>query len=162
MVARFKASGKLGTKITPETFADWQEAKRKKRQEEAKKKVEAELKKKKGGKGLSVLSGRDLFEYKRDLFKDRDDDDDEGTEDINLKEIGANVAAEEEEEEDNNMTSPEQDSKLPARPITIPENGTMDRDGAEGDVQKVAAKVQSDLFLEGDDDDLDDIEDDDE
>lgn len=32
-----------------------------------------ELKKKKGGKGLSVLSGRDLFEYKRDLFKDDDD-----------------------------------------------------------------------------------------
>jgi hypothetical protein len=32
--------------------------------------VEAELKKKKGGKGLSVLSGRALFEYKQDLFKD--------------------------------------------------------------------------------------------
>ena len=35
--------------------------------------VQMELKKKKGGKGLSVLSGRDLFEYKRDLFKDDDD-----------------------------------------------------------------------------------------
>ena len=35
--------------------------------------VEAEFRKKKGGKGLSVLSGRDLFEYKRDLFKDDDD-----------------------------------------------------------------------------------------
>ena len=29
-----------------------------------------ELKKKKGGKGLAVLSGRALYEYKKDLFKD--------------------------------------------------------------------------------------------
>jgi len=43
------------------------------KQETAKKLVEAEFRKKKGGKGLSVLSGRDLFEYKRDLFKDDDD-----------------------------------------------------------------------------------------
>ena len=59
-----------GTPITPETFAAWQAKKRKRKQDEAKKLVEAELKKKKGGKGLSVLSGRALFEYKKDLFKD--------------------------------------------------------------------------------------------
>lgn len=62
--------GEKGTPITPETFAVWQAKKRKRKQDEAKKLVEAELKKKKGGKGLSVLSGRALFEYKQDLFKD--------------------------------------------------------------------------------------------
>ena len=34
------------------------------------------MKKKKGGKGLSVLSGRELYDYKKDLFKDQDDGDD--------------------------------------------------------------------------------------
>jgi hypothetical protein len=68
-VAELKAAGK-GTPVTPETFQAWQEAKRKRKAEEAKKLVEAELKKKKGGKGLSVLSGRALYEYNRDLFLD--------------------------------------------------------------------------------------------
>ena len=40
-------------------------------------KVEAELKKKKGGKGLSVLSGKDLFQYNRELFVDDDEADDQ-------------------------------------------------------------------------------------
>ena len=62
-----KKSGK-GTKVTPQSFAAWQEKKRKQRAEAAKKLVETELRKKKGGKGLAVLSGRDLYEYKRDLF----------------------------------------------------------------------------------------------
>lgn len=39
-----------------------------------KKKLDVELKKKKGGKGLSVLSGKELYQYKKDLFKDQDDD----------------------------------------------------------------------------------------
>jgi DRG Family Regulatory Proteins, Tma46 len=68
-VAELKEAGK-GTPVTPETFQAWQEAKRKRKAEEAKKLVEAELKKKKGGKGLSVLSGRALYEYNRDLFLD--------------------------------------------------------------------------------------------
>lgn len=133
MVAKLKASGKKGTPVNPETFAAWQERKRKRKAEEAKKLVEAEMKKKKGGKGLSVLSGRALYEYKKDLFKDDDE---------------ALAGLEEEEE----------DSKPPAV-----ENGggkvSASKSGDDG-VEKVAEKVQSDLFLEGDDDDLDDIEDD--
>lgn len=103
-VAEFKAKGIAGTPVTPETFQAWQDRKRLKRQAEAKKKVEAEFKKKKGGKGLAVLTGRALYEYKQDLFADRDDDEDAVTD--------------------------------------------------------VADKVQSDLFLQGEDDDLDDLDDD--
>ena len=32
--------------------------------------VEAELRKKKGGKGLSILSGKELFAYNQELFVD--------------------------------------------------------------------------------------------
>lgn len=74
--------------------------------------VEAELRKKKGGKGLGVLSGRDLFEYKKELF------------DVPNEEPAA--------------------------------DGDKDKTGA--DVEEVATKVQSNLFLEGDDDDLDDLD----
>jgi hypothetical protein len=114
-VQELKKSGNGGTKITPETFGVWQEKKRKQRAEKARKLVEAELRKKKGGKGLGVLSGRDLFEYKKDLFnmKEQNNPDEE----VQQKEENAHVEA-------------------------------------------IAEKVQSDLFLEGDDDDLDDIEDD--
>lgn len=64
------------------------------------------MKKKKGGKGLSVLSGRELYQYKKDLFKDQDDE------------------------------------------------------GGTDNVVDVAEKVEKDLFLDGDDDDLDDLDDD--
>jgi hypothetical protein len=74
LVEDLKRQGKTGTPVTPETFAIWQETKKKARADAAAKKVEAELKKKKGGKGLSVLSGRDLYEYKRELFSKVDDE----------------------------------------------------------------------------------------
>lgn len=110
MVKKLKETGKQGTPVTEESFRQWQERKRAKHRAEVKKRVETELKKKKGGKGLAVLSGRDLYEYKKDLFKDDDD---------------ALALVEE-----------------------------------EGVVDQVAAKVETDLFLEGDDDDLSDLDDD--
>ena len=70
-----KASGKAGTPVTEASFKEWQERKRKRKEAEIKKVVEAELRKKKGGKGLSVLSGRELYNYKKDLFKDDEGDD---------------------------------------------------------------------------------------
>jgi hypothetical protein len=118
-VEELQKSGK-GTKVTPETFAVWQDRKRKKRADAARKLVEAEFKKKKGGKGLAILSGRDLYEYKKDLFE------------------------------------VEEEAKVEAK---ADENG----DGKVEDdieVEQVAEKVQSDLFLEGEDEDLDDLEDD--
>mmetsp|Transcript_8794 Transcript_8794/g.20337 ORF Transcript_8794/g.20337 Transcript_8794/m.20337 type:complete len:294 (-) Transcript_8794:111-992(-) len=123
-VEELKRSGKKGTPVTEESFRLWQERKRKRKAEEAKKLVEAELKKKKGGKGLAVLSGRALYEYKRDLFVDDED-----------------VEKRKEEEEKNENGG---------------ENKTNDQE-----VAQVAAKVQENLFLDGDDDDLDDLDDDD-
>ena len=89
-----------------------------------KKKVEAEMKKKKGGKGLSVLSGRELYNYKKDLFKDQDG---EGGDVVDTKNAGEGE-----------------------------EKSSKDDVGVEA----VAEKVDKNLFLDGDDDDLDDLEDD--
>jgi len=80
-----------------------------------KKLLEAESKKRKGGKGLSILSGRALYEYKRDLFNTDDDDD------------GDDIAV----------------SKT-----------------TETTVEAVAKDMDQNLFLEGDDEDLDDLLDD--
>ncbi|VEU36440.1 unnamed protein product [Pseudo-nitzschia multistriata] len=114
-VAELKKNGKKGTPITAESFAIWAQNKRKRRAAEAKKMVEQEMRKKKGGKGLAVLSGRALYDYKRDLF---------------------NI----ESENASNETSDQDNSK-------------------ENPVDQVATQVQSDLFLDGDDDSLDDLDD---
>ena len=70
-----KESGVKGTPVTEETFKAWQEKKRKRKAAETKKLVEKEMKKKKGGKGLSILSGRELYNYKKELFQDQEGDD---------------------------------------------------------------------------------------
>lgn len=119
-VQELKKSGK-GTRVTPESFAAWQEKKRKRKLEAAKKLVETELRKKKGGKGLAVLSGRDLYEFKKDLFTVAD----ENENGVNTTEEKAN------------------DSGFEKEDIT----STVER-GVE------------ELFLDGADDDLDDLDDD--
>ena len=153
LVADLKKNGTTGTKITPETFAVWQAKKRKMKLEESrvsdvddssivytiyiryilyatfnvdwsltslflffKKMVEKEMRKKKGGKGLAVLSGRALYEYKKELFNIESD------------------PVSNEKSDDN-----------------------VDKDDT---IIEVAAKVESNLFLEGDDDSLDDLSDD--
>lgn len=68
-LSELKEKNMKGTPVTEESFKAWQEKKRQKKKDTAKRIVEAEIIKK-GSKGLSVLSGRDLFEYKKDLFKD--------------------------------------------------------------------------------------------
>ena len=73
------------------------------------------MRKKKGGKGLAVLSGRALYEYKKDLFNIE-------SEDVSNEKSDSNV----------------------------------DKESA---INEIATKVQSDLFLEGDDDSLDDLDD---
>ncbi|KAL7535472.1 hypothetical protein ACHAXR_010766 [Thalassiosira sp. AJA248-18] len=81
-----KASGKKGTPVTEETFKAWQERKRKRKDAEVQKKVATEMRKKKGGKGLSVLSGRELYNYKKDLFQDQEADGGDNIVDTSRKE----------------------------------------------------------------------------
>merc|ERR1719273_2257804 len=117
MFEDLKKSGKKGTPVTEKSFNEWLAKKRKRKEDEVRKKLDAEMKKKKGGKGLAVLSGKELYSFNQDLFVEKDDD--------------------EIEEESTN------------------------KDDSNGDgMNDVAKKVESDLFLDGDDDDsLDDIED---
>jgi len=123
-VTELKESGKL-TPLTEATFKAWVERKQKARMVANKKKVEAEMKKKKGGKGLAVLSGRDLYTYKQSLFDTGND------------EAVVEVDVDDKDTDDNEVETQQQN----------------------GDIAQVAAKVESDLFLEGDDD-LDDLDDD--
>eukprot|EP01035_Chromulina_nebulosa_P020880 gene20880-27067_t len=67
---KLSSEGKKGTPVTAETFAIWRASKLAKRQAEAEARVKAEQSKKKGGKGLSVLSGKELFNYNSSLFID--------------------------------------------------------------------------------------------
>lgn len=60
----------MGTPVTAETFKLWTIAKKERRQLAAEERVKAEQAKKKGGKGLSILSGRELFNYNAALFVD--------------------------------------------------------------------------------------------
>jgi hypothetical protein len=70
--AKLASEGKVGTPVTAESFAKWRAAKLAKRQADAEAKVKIELTKKKGGKGLSVLSGKELFNFNAALFVDDD------------------------------------------------------------------------------------------
>jgi hypothetical protein len=126
-----KASGQKGTPVTQATFKEWQERKRKRKEAEIKKMVEAEMKKKKGGKGLSVLSGRELYNYKKELFKDQ-----EGDSDL-VMDVAKGGAEEEKSSKD----------------------GGIDGAAIAG-VDAVVERVEKDLFLDGDDVDLDDLDDD--
>ena len=143
LVEDMKKEGKTGTPINPETFEIWQEKKRLKRAEEAAKKVEAELRKKKGGKGLSVLSGRDLYQYKRELFTKIDEGD--GKDDVA-------------------MTLPSRDDRAgnDEEDISAENNANQGDTHDNSIVNDIATKVQADLFLNENDDDLDDIIEDDE
>ncbi len=133
MFDELKKSGKKGTPVTEETLKAWLERKRQKRAEESKKLVEAELRKRKGGKGLSVLSGRDLYEFNKELFVDDENAADE-------KETQKN-----EENFDQDTPSSNKTSIIMSSPDAL---------------GLVTERIDTNLFLEGDDDDLDDVEDD--
>jgi len=67
--ARMKITSDSCTKITKEIFEKWKEDKKKKKEEEIENKRKEEAKKT-GGKGLNVLSGKQLFSYDPTLFVD--------------------------------------------------------------------------------------------
>uniref|UniRef100_A0A7S1XRX3 ZC3H15/TMA46 family C-terminal domain-containing protein n=2 Tax=Phaeomonas parva TaxID=124430 RepID=A0A7S1XRX3_9STRA len=62
--------GETGTPVTAETFAKWKADRAAAAKAQAEEKVEKELKKGARGKGLSVLTGRELFEVRSELFRD--------------------------------------------------------------------------------------------
>ena len=68
--AKLASLGQKGTPVTEETFAVWRKAKLEQKQKDAEARVKLEQTKRKGGKGLSVLSGRELFKYDKSLFTD--------------------------------------------------------------------------------------------
>lgn len=70
--AKLLSEGKRGTPVTAESFARWRADKLVRKQAEAEARLKAEQSKKKGGKGLSVLSGKELFNYNASLFVDDD------------------------------------------------------------------------------------------
>ena len=70
--AKLQEQGVPGTPVTEESFAAWKAAKAERKRREVEEKVKAEQTKKKGGKGLAVLSGKELFNYDSTLFKDDD------------------------------------------------------------------------------------------
>jgi len=154
-VAELKASGIAGTPVTAETFAAWKERKQKAKQEAVRKKLEAEFRKKKGGKGLSVLSGRDLYEYKKELFNKEDDDDEgpsdnEEMEDTTMTTIRENGAA---AEENGNATTNSNNGDDTNNGKNMSTNG-------DEEVNALVNGVKQELFLHEDDEDLDDLEDD--
>eukprot|EP00752_Nemacystus_decipiens_P009197 g8216.t1 len=148
--AKLHREGKKGTPVNEETLAKWIADRKAKKLAEERRKVQAEMKKKNKGKGLSVLSGRALFDYDANLFvddadaadndtmkqrNDEDDDDDEGREDRGEEKEGAAGAA------------------------AAAAGGAAAAAAAGGAAAAAGVEVKEALF-EGDDEDLDDLDDD--
>mmetsp|Transcript_1909 Transcript_1909/g.2895 ORF Transcript_1909/g.2895 Transcript_1909/m.2895 type:complete len:305 (-) Transcript_1909:4273-5187(-) len=70
-----RKQGKTGTPVTQETFAAWKARKAQRIHEAKEAALRAEQLKKKGGKGLSILSGKDLWAMDNTLFVDDADGD---------------------------------------------------------------------------------------
>jgi hypothetical protein len=206
--AKMRSEGKSGTPVTEATLAKWKSDRVERRRLAAVAKVEAELRKKKGGKGLSVLSGKELFAYDHSLFVDdagADDDKYERTSDADEDEFvdAAGAAAEDgaaagggggglydddigdlddlddddegldDEGDDDDDEEDASDSGTALRPkvhkSVIRLTGAVQNDakcsfGAQGGaaeeaVAAVAVSAES-LYLDGSDDDLDDLDDD--
>lgn len=93
--AKLAAQGKVGTPVTEESFRSWRALKLAQRQAEAEARYKAEQAKKKGAKGLSSLSGKELFSFNASLFVD----DEHGLDAAEEEKLNAQtrLAAEEEE-----------------------------------------------------------------
>lgn len=138
-VAELKASGK-GTPVTEESFAAWQDRKRKRKLEANKKLVDAEMKKKKGGKGLGVLSGRALYEFKQELFADKN------TDGVDL--TYEKQSPEEQDAAENEIAMNGDDSQYNKDLFSDDATDGLDFD-EENEVDDVAEKVDSDLTITG-------------
>ncbi|CAM9267349.1 unnamed protein product, partial [Laminaria digitata] len=131
--AKLHEEGKQGTPVNEVTLAKWKADRKAKKILEERRKVEAEMRKKSKGKGLSVLSGRALFDYDATLFADDADAVDNET----MKQRNDEEEGGDEREDDG-------------------EEG----EGAAGAAAAAGVNVEEALF-EGEDEDLDDLDDDD-
>lgn len=158
--AKMRADGAAGTPVTEESLAAWKARRAEKRRLEATAKVEAELRKKKGGKGLSVLSGKELFAYNQSLFVDDEDADVEQYE---------RTSDAEDEEDDGDETKGGAGGVAAAGGGQASRAAAVDSDSDSEDEppvkaqnvagEQVAVALQESLYLEGSDDDLDDLDD---
>jgi len=118
-----------GTPVTVETFLKWKEDRKKKKEKEIEtKRKEAE--KKSGGKGLNVLSGRDLFKYDPSLFVDDADAADESNYEV------AEETEEERKEREEREAKLEQDLIRQRRGEEEEEEQTEEGEGQEGKKQE--------------------------
>ena len=143
---KMKAEGKVGTPVTAESLAAWKERKAQRRRAEIEEKVKAERMKKKGGAGLSILSGRELYEYNKELFVDDE-------------EAGDAAAYERAPEDDDDDAAAGSSAGAGA------DDGDLKPAAAgaasEGVVSVDGVKVHEELYAGEDDVDLDDLDDDD-
>lgn len=151
--AKMRAEGTCGTPVTEESLAAWKARRAEKRRLEATAKVEAELRKKKGGKGLSVLSGKELFAYNQSLFVDDDDADAEEyerTSDAEDEDEGGGADGAGDREKASRAAAEDSDTDSE-------DDAPVKAQNKEG--EQVAVALQESLYLEGSDDDLDDLDD---
>lgn len=139
--AKMRAEGRTGTPVTEDSLARWKADRAEKRRLANMAKVEAELKKKKGGKGLAVLTGKDLFAYNQSLFVDDEEADAEKYE----------RQSDDDQEDDNDCegAAADYENSAPAAQVVV-ENSAG---------ESVTVALQESLYLDGDDDDLDGLDD---
>jgi hypothetical protein len=151
---RMRALTGPGTPITEETFKAW----KKKKEDERLSKVEEDRKnlaKKTGGKGLTAMSGKDLFTYDASLFVDDDGAVSDGAYDE--REDVLEDRESDDEDSDGDDGADGEAAEVAGR--------AKAKSGAAGSQEAAAdVAINKDLFLqEADDlDDLDDLDDDDE
>jgi len=146
-----RKKGVKGTPVTAESFAAWKKRKAERLRAENEAALRAEQLKKKGGKGLSVLSGKDLFAIDASLFVD----DAEATEDT-----GYERREEEDHDDDQVRDDGDDDHHDDADPPRPPDEHKESPDEPP-DPPAPSAVGNASLYLDGDDDDLDNLDDDD-
>jgi hypothetical protein len=112
--AKLQAEGKKGTPVTEESFMKWRQDKLARKRADMETRVKAEQSKKKGGKGLSVLSGKELFSYNASLFVDDEsafDTTNDATLDNEMKEL---ARREEEKQAEETRRAQEEQERLTA------------------------------------------------
>ncbi len=153
--AKLRLENKALTPITKESFFEWKERKRQRKEKELEEKRKA-AEKKSGGK--VILSGKQLFTYDPNLFKD----DEEAVDDVDYEVVGdLNREGEEEEEEDEDDDNEDGEDN----DENDDEEDEDEEEEEEEDLEKKAAAMNiedTNLYTNDKDEDLEGLDDDDE